>query len=258
MPTMKFGENQVVAIADKSLVFTLEFDEAFNLIFSIFIAYDRYALAYHCILKSKAQALISHALDAHNNTFTELFVVAYARVHVETRVFQAESKWTVPLLDTLDNHVCENIAIACCITLWHHQSILTCLQPDFFVRDGLKFPDHLIVQVRGSLLVRVESSKSIGKYNMLMKLVIVLEDLVTIGGNNLQIAAMSAQIAQLTSALAESERRRVTEQQRKSATVQKIKEQVLNLARRPTTFSPTEDTDDDSEEEEDDFVDATP
>ncbi|WMV54181.1 hypothetical protein MTR67_047566 [Solanum verrucosum] len=58
---------------------------------------------------------------------------------------------------------------------------------------------------------------------------------------------MSAQIAQLTSALVESEWRRVAEQQSMSATVQKIKEQVLNLARRPTTSDP-EDTDDDSEE----------
>ncbi|KAG5590695.1 hypothetical protein H5410_041209 [Solanum commersonii] len=36
-----------------------------------------------------------------------------------------------------------------------------------------------------------------------------------------------------------------------------IKEQVLNLARRPTTSSPAEDTDDDSDED-DDFVDCTP
>ncbi|WMV41984.1 hypothetical protein MTR67_035369 [Solanum verrucosum] len=42
-----------------------------------------------------------------------------------------------------------------------------------------------------------------------------------------------------------------------SATVQQIKEQVLNLARRPTTFSPAEDTDDDRDED-DDFVDRTP
>ncbi|KAG5609808.1 hypothetical protein H5410_021089 [Solanum commersonii] len=68
---------------------------------------------------------------------------------------------------------------------------------------------------------------------------------------------MSAQIAQLTSALAESERRRVAEQQSMSATVQQIKEQVLNLARRPTTSVAPKDTNDDSEEEED-FVDCTP
>ncbi|WMV09350.1 hypothetical protein MTR67_002735 [Solanum verrucosum] len=43
-----------------------------------------------------------------------------------------------------------------------------------------------------------------------------------------------------------------------SATVKKIKEQVLNLARRPTTSSASEDTDDNSEEEDDDFVDRTP
>ncbi|WMV46548.1 hypothetical protein MTR67_039933 [Solanum verrucosum] len=68
--------------------------------------------------------------------------------------------------------------------------------------------------------------------------------------DGIQIAAMSAQIAQLTSALAESERRRVAEQQSMSATVQEIKEQVLNLARRPTTSSPAEDTADESEEED--------
>ncbi|KAG5575997.1 hypothetical protein H5410_056131 [Solanum commersonii] len=68
---------------------------------------------------------------------------------------------------------------------------------------------------------------------------------------------MSAQIAQLTSALAESERRRVAEQQSMSATVQQIKEQVRNLAYQPTTYSALEDTDDDSEEE-DDFLDGTP
>ncbi|WMV33727.1 hypothetical protein MTR67_027112 [Solanum verrucosum] len=75
--------------------------------------------------------------------------------------------------------------------------------------------------------------------------------------DGVQIAAMSAQIAQLTSALAESERRRVAEQQSMSATVQQIKEQVLNLAHRPTTSSPVEDTDDDSDDD-DDFVDCTP
>ncbi|KAG5610444.1 hypothetical protein H5410_021725 [Solanum commersonii] len=68
---------------------------------------------------------------------------------------------------------------------------------------------------------------------------------------------MSAQIAQLTSALAESKQRRVAEQQSMSATVQKIKERVLNLARRSTTSSPTEDTDDKSDEDND-FVDRTP
>ncbi|WMV51032.1 hypothetical protein MTR67_044417 [Solanum verrucosum] len=68
---------------------------------------------------------------------------------------------------------------------------------------------------------------------------------------------MSAKITQLTSALAESERRRVAKQQSMSATIQQIKEQVLNLARRPTTPFAPEDTDDDDNEEEDDFVDCT-
>ncbi|WMV19763.1 hypothetical protein MTR67_013148, partial [Solanum verrucosum] len=76
--------------------------------------------------------------------------------------------------------------------------------------------------------------------------------------DDVQIVSMSAQIAQLTSTLAESQRRRVAEQQSMSATVQEIKEQVLNLARRPTTSSPAEDTDDNSEEDGEDFVDVTP
>ncbi|WMV24978.1 hypothetical protein MTR67_018363 [Solanum verrucosum] len=75
--------------------------------------------------------------------------------------------------------------------------------------------------------------------------------------HGVQVAAMSAQIAQLTSTLAESERRIVAEQQSMSATVQEIKEQVLNLAHRPTTSSLAKDTDDDSDED-DDFIDRTP
>ncbi|KAH0679860.1 hypothetical protein KY284_020945 [Solanum tuberosum] len=117
---MKFGVNQVAAIADKSLLFTLEFEEAFNLTFSIFRAYDHSTLAYHCIHKSKAMALISHtSSDAHDNAFTELFVVA----------------------------------------------------------EELKFLNHLIVQLLGSHLARVESAKRISKYDMLMKLVAVFEEL---------------------------------------------------------------------------------
>uniref|UniRef100_M1DXG7 Uncharacterized protein n=1 Tax=Solanum tuberosum TaxID=4113 RepID=M1DXG7_SOLTU len=46
-----------------------------------------------------------------------------------------------------------------------------------------------------------------------------------------QIAAMLAQIAQLTSALAESEWRRVAKQECMSTTIQQIKEQVMNLTR---------------------------
>ncbi|KAG5602437.1 hypothetical protein H5410_033807 [Solanum commersonii] len=71
----------------------------------------------------------------------------------------------------------------------------------------------------------------------------------------IQIAAISAQIAKLTVALAESERRRVAEQENMSETVQQIKEQVMNLARRPTTSAPN-DTHDESDE--DDYVDPTP
>ncbi|KAG5569836.1 hypothetical protein H5410_059602 [Solanum commersonii] len=63
--------------------------------------------------------------------------------------------------------------------------------------------------------------------------------------------------AQLTSALVESEQRRVAEQQSMSETVQQIKEQLMNLTCRPTTLAP-EDTDNDIKEEEEDFVDATP
>ncbi|WMV58387.1 hypothetical protein MTR67_051772 [Solanum verrucosum] len=66
---------------------------------------------------------------------------------------------------------------------------------------------------------------------------------------------MSAQIAKLTAALAESERRRVAEQESMSETIQQIKEQVMNLARRPTASAPDE-TDD--ENDEDDYVEPTP
>ncbi|WMV25190.1 hypothetical protein MTR67_018575 [Solanum verrucosum] len=55
--------------------------------------------------------------------------------------------------------------------------------------------------------------------------------------------------------LEELERKRVAEQQSMSETVQQIKEQVMNLARRPTTSAP-DDTDDESDE--DDYVDLTP
>ncbi|WMV60315.1 hypothetical protein MTR67_053700 [Solanum verrucosum] len=61
--------------------------------------------------------------------------------------------------------------------------------------------------------------------------------------------------AELTAALAKSERKRVAEQQSMSETVQQIKEQVMNLARRPTTSAP-DDIDDESDE--DDYVDLTP
>uniref|UniRef100_M1DS65 Uncharacterized protein n=1 Tax=Solanum tuberosum TaxID=4113 RepID=M1DS65_SOLTU len=76
--------------------------------------------------------------------------------------------------------------------------------------------------------------------------------------NSVQIAALSAQIEKLTAALQESQRKRVAEQENVSATVQQIKEHVLNLARRPTsTSSPAEGTNDDSEED-DDYIDYTP
>ncbi|KAG5599940.1 hypothetical protein H5410_031310 [Solanum commersonii] len=71
----------------------------------------------------------------------------------------------------------------------------------------------------------------------------------------LQIGAMLDQIVKLTAALAESERKRVAEQQTMSETVQQIKEQVMNLARRPTTSAP-DNTDDESDEN--DYVDLTP
>ncbi|WMV18541.1 hypothetical protein MTR67_011926 [Solanum verrucosum] len=54
----------------------------------------------------------------------------------------------------------------------------------------------------------------------------------------------------------QTEYRRVAEQPSMSETIQKIKKQVMNLARQPTTSAP-EDTDDDSDDE-DDYVDPTP
>ncbi|KAG5571984.1 hypothetical protein H5410_061750 [Solanum commersonii] len=73
--------------------------------------------------------------------------------------------------------------------------------------------------------------------------------------DGVQIATMSDQIAKLTVALAESKQRRVAEQENMSEIVQQIKEQVMNLARGPTTSAP-DDTD--NESDEDDYVDLTP
>ncbi|WMV54203.1 hypothetical protein MTR67_047588 [Solanum verrucosum] len=73
--------------------------------------------------------------------------------------------------------------------------------------------------------------------------------------DGVQIPVMSDQIVKLTAALAESEQRRVVEQESMSEIVQHIKEQVMNLARRPTTSAP-DDTEDESDE--DDYVDLTP
>uniref|UniRef100_M1DZW9 Uncharacterized protein n=1 Tax=Solanum tuberosum TaxID=4113 RepID=M1DZW9_SOLTU len=73
--------------------------------------------------------------------------------------------------------------------------------------------------------------------------------------DGVQIAAMSSQITKLTAALADSEWRRVAEQESMSETVQQIKEQVMNLARRPTISAPN-DTDDESDD--DDYVEPTP
>ncbi|KAL3379879.1 hypothetical protein AABB24_000506 [Solanum stoloniferum] len=226
IPAIAFGENQYTAIAYESLVFTLEFEEAFNLSFSILRGYDLSTLAYHCIPKSKAMTLISHTSDAHANTFTKIFVVAYSRIHVEINrnfamcvshktpeFFKLNRNGQISLLETLHNHVCENVVIACYVSLWHHQSILTCLQVESdntlaylaknvshymhsngsnisdilidlnlensgdttinhkcSILNGLKFPDHLMFQVRGSDLVRVESAKRISKYDRLSSL----------------------------------------------------------------------------------------
>ncbi|KAG5631907.1 hypothetical protein H5410_003624 [Solanum commersonii] len=73
-----------------------------------------------------------------------------------------------------------------------------------------------------------------------------------LGGVRL-INAMSDQIAKLTADLAESERKRVAEQESMSETIHQIKEQVMNLARRPTT-APMHH----NESDEDDYVDLTP
>ncbi|KAG5571624.1 hypothetical protein H5410_061390, partial [Solanum commersonii] len=73
--------------------------------------------------------------------------------------------------------------------------------------------------------------------------------------DGIQITAMLAQTTKLTAVLAESERRRVAKQESMSEIVQQIKEQVMNLARRPTTSAP-DDTD--YESDEDDYVEPTP
>ncbi|WMV33912.1 hypothetical protein MTR67_027297 [Solanum verrucosum] len=75
--------------------------------------------------------------------------------------------------------------------------------------------------------------------------------------DSVQIVAMSDQIAKLTATLAESERRRVAEQESMSKTVQQIQKQVMNLARGTTTSAP-EESDDYSTDSEDDCVGPTP
>ncbi|KAG5595897.1 hypothetical protein H5410_037129 [Solanum commersonii] len=62
-------------------------------------------------------------------------------------------------------------------------------------------------------------------------------------------------ITKLTAALAESERRRVAEQESMSEIVLQIKEQVMNLDRRPTTSAPDDTVD---ESGADDYVEPTP
>lgn len=51
----------------------------------------------------------------------------------------------------------------------------------------MKFPTNLVDQVRGSYLAKVESTKRISKYDILMQLVVVFEDLVPVWCNNLQV-----------------------------------------------------------------------
>ncbi|WMV58971.1 hypothetical protein MTR67_052356, partial [Solanum verrucosum] len=75
--------------------------------------------------------------------------------------------------------------------------------------------------------------------------------------DGVQIDAMYDQIAKLTAVLAESERRRVAEQESISKTVQQIQKQVMNLARGTTTSAP-EESDDYSTDSEDDCVGLTP
>ncbi|WMV09632.1 hypothetical protein MTR67_003017 [Solanum verrucosum] len=75
--------------------------------------------------------------------------------------------------------------------------------------------------------------------------------------DGVQIAAMSDQIAKLTSTLAESERRRVAEQESMSKTIHQIQKQVMNLAR-GTTISAPKESDDYSTDSEDDCVRPTP
>uniref|UniRef100_M0ZL22 Uncharacterized protein n=1 Tax=Solanum tuberosum TaxID=4113 RepID=M0ZL22_SOLTU len=75
--------------------------------------------------------------------------------------------------------------------------------------------------------------------------------------DGVQIAAMSDQIAKLTVALAESERRKVAEQESMSKTVHQIQKQVMNLAHGTTTSAP-EESDNYSVDSEDDCVGPTP
>ncbi|KAJ8529097.1 hypothetical protein K7X08_035932 [Anisodus acutangulus] len=79
IPTMKFRENHVTAFADQSLVLKVKFKEVFGLSFSIFRTYDHSTLVYHCIPKSNDMVLISQTSEAHDNAFTELLAIVYAR-----------------------------------------------------------------------------------------------------------------------------------------------------------------------------------
>lgn len=58
-------------------------------------------------------------------------------------------------------------------------------------------------------------------------------------------------------ALAASEQKRAAQQECMSATVQQIKEQVINLPRGPTTLAP-DDIYDDGSDDDDDSVGVTP
>ncbi|KAG5612367.1 hypothetical protein H5410_023648, partial [Solanum commersonii] len=105
----------------------------------------------------------------------------------------------------------------------------------------------------GSQQIRPSSRKNVRRLQSGLEGIGLSRQAKTLDG--VQIDAISAQITKLTAVLAESERRRVAKQESMSETVQQIKEQVMNLARRPTTSAP-DDTDDESGD--DDYVEPTP
>jgi hypothetical protein len=75
--------------------------------------------------------------------------------------------------------------------------------------------------------------------------------------DSVQIAEMSRKISELTRALAASEEKRLAEQKRTDQTVEQIKEQVLNLARRPSRSSRASTSGDDSSDDEE-YIAPTP
>ena len=112
--------------------------------------------------------------------------------------------------------------------------------------------------VRGSYKSRVYG---LGSQNNVRRLQLYLDGIGSSsqveGLDDVQIAAMLDQIAKLPVAVVELERKRVDEQERMSATVHQIKEQVINFVCGSIVHAP-DDTYNDNFDDEDDCVGSTP